>query len=136
MWDVWHDYCLCPLYDNGSSLCSYEQEENIGDIIKDTLRFEALINSKSKSAIGWENQRPIRQFDLLRKIKETSKKDTLSFVERIKYCINENSINQILNQFNEDIISLNMKKLVKMFILERRKRILEIYGIYEEEEND
>ena len=29
-----------------------------------------------------------------------------------------------------------MKKLVKMFLLERRKRILEIYDINDEEEND
>ena len=30
------------------------------------MKFEALVNTKSKSAIGWENERPIKHFDLLK----------------------------------------------------------------------
>ena len=60
---------ICPLYDNGSSLCAYEDNSDLSIFIKDKMKFEALVNTKSKSAIGWENERPIRQFDLLQKLK-------------------------------------------------------------------
>lgn len=43
---------LCPLYDNGSSLCAYEDNKNIDIFFKDNMKFEALVNTKSKSAIG------------------------------------------------------------------------------------
>ncbi len=50
---------LSPLYDNGSSLCAYEDNGNLEIFFKDAMKFEALVNTKSKSAIGWENERPI-----------------------------------------------------------------------------
>ena len=59
---------LCPLYDNGSSLCAYEDNNHIEVFFKDRMKFEALVNTKSKSALGWETERPIRHFDLLKKL--------------------------------------------------------------------
>ena len=96
------------------------------------MKFEALVNTKSKSAIGWENERPIRHFELLRKIKDTSYSLTIQYIEKIKSNINENSIDIILNEFDNTIISEDMKKLLKMYILERRKRMLEIYDLKDE----
>ena len=49
---------FCPLYDNGSSLCAYVNEEDIENILKDKMRFGALIDTKSQSAIGWKIKRP------------------------------------------------------------------------------
>lgn len=43
---------ISPLYDNGSSLCSYIIENDIETILKDKMKYEAIINTKSKSAIG------------------------------------------------------------------------------------
>lgn len=40
------------------------------------MKFEALVNTKSKSAIGWENERLIRLFDLL--------KNKIQYIENIK----------------------------------------------------
>ena len=60
---------ICPLYDNGSSLCAYEDNNDLNVFFKDKMKFEALVNTKSKSAIGWENERPIRHFELLSKLK-------------------------------------------------------------------
>lgn len=123
---------ICPLYDNGSSLCAYEDNSDLSIFFKDKMKFEALVNTKSKSAIGWENERPIRHFDLLRKIKDTYYSPTIQYIEKIKSNINENSIDIILNEFDNTIISEDMKKLLKMYILERRKRMLEIYDLKDE----
>lgn len=123
---------ICPLYDNGSSLCAYEDNSDLSIFFKDKMKFEALVNTKSKSAIGWENERPIRHFELLRKIKDTYYPLTIQYIEKIKSNINENSIDIILNEFDNTIISEDMKKLLKMYILERRKRMLEIYDLKDE----
>ena len=123
---------ICPLYDNGSSLCAYEDNSDLSIFFKDKMKFEALVNTKSKSAIGWENERPIRHFDLLRKIKDTSYFLTIQYIEKIKSNINENSIDIILNEFDNTILGEDMKKLLKMYILERRKRMLEIYDLKDE----
>ncbi len=123
---------LCPLYDNGSSLCSYENNSNVKIFFKDKMKFEALVNTKSKSAIGWENERPIRHFELLHKIKENSYALTIQYIEKIKSNITGDSINNILNEFDNIIISENMKKLLRIYILERRKRMIEIYDLKDE----
>lgn len=119
---------LSPLYDNGSSLCSYENENNVEIFFKDKLKFAALINTKSKSAIGWNEKRPIRHFELIQNIRDAYYDDTIEFIKIIKVKINEKNINDILNNFNNNLINENMKKLLLMFILERKNRILKIYG--------
>ena len=123
---------ICPLYDNGSSLCAYEDNSDLSIFFKDKMKFEALVNTKSKSAIGWENERPIRHFELLQKLKDTSYSLTIQYIEKIKSNINETSIDIILDEFDNTIISEDMKKLLKMYILERRKRMLEIYDLKDE----
>ena len=90
------------------------------------------MNTKSKSAIGWEDERPIRHFDLLKKIKDNAYELTIEYIEKIKDNINEENIDKILNEFDNNIISLDMKKLLKMYLLERRKRMIEIYSLKDE----
>ena len=123
---------LCPLYDNGSSLCAYENSSNLNIFFKDKMKFEALVNTKSKSAIGWENERPIRNFELLQKLKDNVYDLTIDYIKKIKKNINEQSIDALLNEFDNNIISEDMKKLLKMYIMERKKRMLEIYNLKDE----
>ena len=130
--DILFNYDICPLYDNGSSLCAYEDNNNLEIFFKDKMKFEALVNTKSKSAIGWEDERPIRHFELLKKIKDNAYDGTIQYVEKIKTNINKEKIDKILSEFNNNIISIDMKKLLKMYILERRKRILRIYDLKDE----
>ncbi len=132
MLDIYFDYKMCPLYDNGSSLCAYEDNNDIEIFFKDKMKFESLVNTKSKSAIGWENERPIRHFELLKKLKDNVYSQTIKYIETIKNNINENNIDSILNEFDNNIINENMKKLLKMYILERRKRMLDIYNLKDE----
>lgn len=132
MFDVFFNYSMSPLYDNGSSLCAYEDNNNLEIFFKDKMKFEALVNTKSKSAIGWEDESPIRHFELLKKIKNNAYDSTIQYIEKIKTNINEEKIDKILSEFNNNIISIDMKKLLKMYLLERRKRILRIYDLKDE----
>ena len=132
MLDIFFNYNMCPLYDNGSSLCAYEDNNNLEIFFKDKMKFESLVNTKSKSAIGWENERPIRHFELLKKIKDNAYELTVQYIEKIKTNINEENIDKILKEFDNNIISIDMKKLLKMYLLERRKRMLEIYDLKDE----
>ena len=71
---------LSPLYDNGSSLCSYINESDVEKILKDKMRYESIINTKSKSAIGWNNIRPIRHFELIKNLRNEYYDETVNFV--------------------------------------------------------
>ena len=124
---------MSPLYDNGSSLCSYINENDIETILKDKMKYEAIINTKSKSAIGWNNIRPIRHFELIKKLKEEYFNETIDFVKNIKKNITEQSIEAILSNFDDTIINNQMKKLLKQFIIESRNRIIEIYNLESED---
>ncbi len=95
---------LCPLYDNGSSLCAYEDNNDIEIFFKDKMKFEALVNTKSKSAIGWENERPIKHFELIQLIRENYYNETVDIIKRIKQKINEGNINEILGKFDNTIM--------------------------------
>lgn len=123
------NYKLAPLYDNGSSLCSYINEDDVENILMDKLRFESVINTKSKSTIGWNETRPIRHFELIQLIRENYYNETIDIIKRIKQKINEGNINEILGKFDNTIISTNMKKIIKIFILERKSKILSIYNL-------
>ena len=120
---------LSPLYDNGSSLCSYINESDVEKILKDKMRYESIINTKSKSAIGWNNIRPIRHFELIKNLRNEYYDETVKFVINIKKNITEQSIDTILSNFDDNIISGQMKKLLKKFIIDRRNRIIEIYNL-------
>ena len=120
---------LSPLYDNGSSLCSYINENDIEKILKDKMRYESIINTKSKSAIGWNNLRPIRHFELIKNLRNEYYDETVNFVINIKKNITEQSIDTILSNFDDNIISSQMQKLLKKFIIDRRNRIIEIYNL-------
>ena len=119
MLDIFFNYNMCPLYDNGSSLCAYEDNNNLEIFFKDKMKFEALVNTKSKSAIGWENERPIRHFELLKKIKDNAYELTVQYIEKIKTNINEENIDKILNEFDNNIISIDMKKLLKIILFHK-----------------
>ena len=97
------------------------------------MKYEAIINTKSKSAIGWNNIRPIRHFELIKNLKEEYFNETIDFVKNIKKNITEQSIDTILSNFDDTIINNQMKKLLKQFIIERRNRIIEIYNLESED---
>ena len=124
-----------PLYDNGSQLCSYVNDSDIKDILRDKNRYNALIDTKSKSCIGWEEQRPIRHFELIKKLKENFFNETIDFVKEINEKLTDKAIKNILDNFEDNIFSEEKKKLLFKVINDRKLKILEIYGI-DVEKND
>ena len=136
------DYHLAPLYDNGSSLCSRIDNKDTDLIIKDKMRFEALVAGQSKSCIGWKNTRPIKHLDLLKYSKEYKKSNKeiyekiINKIKMIEANITENSIAEIISKFDDETISPNLKKLITLFLLEKRKRMIEIVRESEEKGNE
>lgn len=124
---------LSPLYDNGSSLCSYINESDIETILRDKMKYESIINTKSKSAIGWNDLRPIKHFELIKNLRDEYFDETVYFVKNINEKVTEKSVEDILNTFNDNIISPAMKMLLKNFIIDRKNRIIEIYNLESED---
>ena len=120
---------FCPLYDNGSSLCSYVNEVDIKTILKDRNRYNALVDTKSKSCIGWDDIRPIRHFELLYKIRKNYYNETIAFVNRINEKITEEAIKNILSKFSDEIISSEKKELLLKFIIDRKIKIVKIFDL-------
>lgn len=107
---------LSPLYDNGSSLCAYIPEENIRDILRDKMRFDALVDSKSHSCIGINNIKKPRHSDVIRYIlqkKYISVEYTLKLTGDL-----EKEIPKLIKQYSE-IISENRMELLQKFLLSK-----------------
>ena len=59
------------------------------------MRYESIINTKSKSAIGWNNIRPIRHFELIKNLRDEYYEETVNIVKNIKKSITEQSIDTL-----------------------------------------
>ena len=70
--------------------------------------------------------------EYIQKIKENYYDSTIKLVMNIKCNITENTVQDILNKFDNDIISIDRKKLLLKFIIDRRNKIVEIYNLSEE----
>jgi len=120
---------LSPVYDNGSSLCCFIKEEDIDSYFKDGGRFEALVGSKSMSAISWMNERKTRQFDLLDKMYANYYEQTIDVVRQIHDKLSNSAINDILKTIPTKIMSDKHKQLVSKFLQVRRDKIIQTYNL-------
>lgn len=116
-----------PLYDNGSSLCCLE-EINVESILRDEMRFNALVDSKSKSILMDNDGKRLRHTELVRLVKKNYYQETIEFVSQIELTITDEVIDELLSRFDESIINANWKKLIKKFLLRKKELILEIYN--------
>lgn len=129
------EYKLCPLYDNGSSLCCYIEESRLDSYLgNDKVRFQSLINSKSKSRIRINKQRKKEptHFEVLEFLKDNYYANTIDFVKEINKNINKKSIDYILEAY-ENLINEKRKQLIKKFLLGKIKLMREIFSLREEE---
>lgn len=104
---------LSPLYDNGSSLCSYVPEEHIADILNDKMRFNALVNSKSRSRIGLMDKKKPYHSEVVRYIirhEYISIADIKTITKNFK-----NNVSDLLKNYN-NILSKNRIELLNRFI--------------------
>lgn len=127
---------ISPLYDNGSSLCCLIADKDVENFLRDKMKFESLIYGKSKSMIRWQGNKRIRHFQLVKHIKENYYDETIEFIEGIKENLTPSKLQEMIYAYSDNIISASIKELLYAFLIERRKRIIEIYFGEKEDENE
>lgn len=108
----------CPLYDNGSSLCCYENESQVEN--KDIRHFEALVDSKSRSIIRIDGSvktkprhRDVAQY-LIGKY-PIAKTIAKRFLDRLT----EDAINTIMDQYPTDVLDTKKNLLIRRYLLKK-----------------
>ena len=114
----------CPLYDNGSSLCCYVNDEQLNGLLgKDKRQFDSLADSKSRSIIridGSSKQKP-KHSDVVRYLLKTYPK-TYDIGNGFLNKLNPSKIDDLMNQYQPDILDSRKNELIRRFL----KRKLEI----------
>ena len=127
---------LCPLYDNGSSLCCYIRDEAINEYFgKDILKIKSLIDTKSKSIIriySDEKKQPTHKM-VLEFINTYYHNSIHMMCSKMVTTINETLVEEILYKYPDEILNVKRKRLIKLYLLEKVKIMKEIC-IGEEEE--
>lgn len=108
----------CPLYDNGSSLCCYENESQVEN--KDIRHFEALVDSKSRSIIRIDGSvkakprhRDVAQY-LIGKY-PIAKTIAKRFLDRLT----EDAINTIMDQYPAEVLDTRKNLLIRRYLLKK-----------------
>jgi len=126
---------LCPLYDNGSSLCCYIPESQIEDFLgNDKVRFQSLVDSKSKSRIriNKELRREPTHLSVLNYLRVNHYHEIIEIVKTIKDSINEHTIDSMLDKY-DTVLSPNKKLLIKRFLLEKVRLLTCQFNLRKEE---
>lgn len=127
---------MCPIYDNGSSLCSYVKDETAPDILKDDLRFEALTNSKSKSRVridGHSKKQPTH-LEVLRHVKANFDNEEISsFVNTIISVLTDEFVETMVSQYVKcNLLTLDKGKIITKFLLRKIQLLKSVFWGKEE----
>lgn len=112
---------LCPLYDNGSSLCCYVKEDKIDSYLgNDFVKFNSLVDSKSTSRIRIDKslKKEPTQLKMIQFLLSHYSKESFEIVENILYNVNEQNIEQLILNY-KGIISEKRMFLIKRFLLSK-----------------
>ncbi len=112
------EFTQCPLYDNGSSLCSFITNEKAPNYLgKDLMRLEALVDTSSRSLIridGSLKSSPTHKevvSYLLSSFPETHEIAT-RFIKKL----DDNTINSLMDQYPTEILGSDKNKLIRRFL--------------------
>ena len=126
----------CPLYDNGSSLCSYVNKGQVEEYLgKDLNRFKSLVDTKSKSIIridGNSKSRPTHR-DVAKYLLENYPIARM-ISKRIVDTLTENNINKIMEQYPADILDPRKNMLIRRYLLGKTEILLSL--LHSEEGNN
>lgn len=118
----------CPLYDNGSSLCSYVSIDDVPSFLgKDHLRFDSLVDSKSKSMIrldGSCKSRP-KHRDVAQYLINNypyAKDLAKDFLAKLK----AEDIKKILMQYPVSILDSNKNELLQRYLVRKLEILAEL----------
>lgn len=119
------DVRRCPLYDNGSSLCSYVTEEKLKLYLgNDLAPMRALVDSKSKSIIridGNNKKKPRHlevAFFLLVKYSSARR-----IAKRIIERLDDNTIQTLMSVYSENLLSVGKRELIKEYLIIKVKML-------------
>lgn len=115
-----------PLYDNGSSLCSYESEDQLDKFFgKDPGPFRALTDTRSKSMIRIDKKmerRPTHR-EVIEYLLKTYPQKSRKVINRMSEKFDEKIIAALLDEFDTALLSGQKKRLIIDF-LKRKNEIL------------
>lgn len=118
----------CPLYDNGSSLCCYVNESQLAAYAgRDTRRFDALVDSKSKSMIridGSIKKRPSHT-DVVRYLL-TEFSDTEVIAKKFIRLLDAATIDALLDQYPATILSREKNQLIRRYLYRKIELLTQI----------
>lgn len=118
----------CPLYDNGSSLCCYVNESQLAAYSgQDVKRFDALVDSKSKSMIrvdGTVKKRPSHSEVVRYLLKEHADAEAIA-TDSISR-LDVTTIESLLNQYPESILSPKKNLLIRRYLLRKTELLSQI----------
>ncbi|MFZ3132033.1 MAG: HipA domain-containing protein [Desulfosporosinus sp.] len=124
-------YEFSPLYDNSSSLCCYILEEHLESYLgKDQRKFNSILRSKSKSIvrIDKKNKKRPTQEAVLEYINKQYHEDVKDFMEQILLKVTPGNIDKLLEDYTENLLSEDRKRLIKLFLLGKVKLMAKIIG--------
>lgn len=110
---------LCPVYDNGSSLCSYIKDDDVDNYLgKDIVRFKALVDSKSKSRIkiDCKSSKEPTHLDVFKYVYSNFHDEVNEFVKKVIDILSTSKVNEILGRYNNELISSKKKLLISLFL--------------------
>ena len=120
-----------PLYDNGSSLCSFVKEKDIDEYIntKDEMRVKALIDSRSKSMIriNEDIKKLPTQLEFIKYLKNTRKDVTIDYVNYTIEILTPDCINDIIESFDDKIISKRRKQLLEFYLNKKIELLKDVF---------
>jgi hypothetical protein len=111
---------MSPLYDNGSSLCCYIKEGSIGSYLgKDEVRFNSLVQSKSKSRIRIEKsiKKEPTHIDVAKYVAANYRNsDLINWIKDVVSTLDRSLINEMVFKYDDELVSQMRKKLICYFI--------------------
>lgn len=125
-----HSRRLCPLYDNGSSLCCYvDDNETVRLLGNDRMRIEALVNTKSRSLIRIDpmskklplHSEVVRY--LLRNFDHSAE-----IVDKITAYVTKSAVDDILCAYPDEVLPYQRKRLIALFLAEKVDLLGKIRG--------
>lgn len=125
---------MCPLYDNGSSLCCYQNEEDLQGCINDEVRFNSIVNNKSRSMIRIDKYKKKKppHLQVIQHIRDNFYKDTIDFVVNINTLLTYNRIDDIIDKY-DGYMNKNRVELIKKYLKYKLNKLSQVYNLWKEE---
>ena len=119
-------YKISPLYDNGCSLLRDFKDENYAkEYYSNRKDFDSFIN-KSKTYIYKETEnKRYKHFELIKYLNKTYNNEVQKEIKKLNK-LTDKKIEKIVNKIPDNLITLEHKKFIIMYLIKRRNILLSI----------